>query len=92
MLHMSSVLPNLSCAADAHFHHLVDDVIVGGKLSYRDGAIEVAVGPGLGVQLDRQKLGLYSEFKSMSGYQYDPDPERPVRFALVPSDRWHAVS
>src|ERR1700740_537390 len=66
MLHMSSVLPNLSYAADAHYHHLVDDVIVGGKLAYRDGAIEVPVGPGLGVQLDREKLGLYSElFQSM---------------------------
>ena len=45
MLHMSSVLPNLSYAADAHYHHLVDDVIVGGKLAYRDGAIEVPGGP-----------------------------------------------
>jgi len=66
MLHMSSVLPNLSYAADAHYHHLVDDVIVGGKLAYRDGAIAVPAGPGLGVELDREKLGLYSElFKSM---------------------------
>src|SRR6201982_2544773 len=70
MLHMSSVLPNLSYAADAHYDHLVDDVIVGGKLAYRDGAIEVPVGPGSGVQLDREKLGLYSEwFKSMCGDQ-----------------------
>ena len=93
MLHMSSVLPNLSYAADAHYDHLVDDVIVGGKLAYRDGAIEVPVGPGLGVELDREKLGLYSElFKSMGGYQYDRDPERPGWFALVPNDRWHAVS
>src|ERR1700757_3102178 len=45
MLHMSSVLPNLSYAADAHYDHLVDDVIVGGKLAYRDGAIEVPGGP-----------------------------------------------
>src|ERR1700745_2004718 len=57
MLHMSSVLPNLSYAADAHYDHLVDDVIVGGKLAYRDGAIEVPGGPGFGVQLDREELG-----------------------------------
>jgi len=88
MLHMSSVLPNLSYAADAHYHHLVDDVIVGGKLAYRDGAIEVPVGPGLGVELDREKLGLYSDlFKSIGGYQYDRDPERPGLFALAPNDR-----
>jgi glucarate dehydratase len=47
----------------------------------------------LGVQLDPEKLGLYSElFKSMGGYQYDRDPERPGWFALAPNDRWHAVS
>jgi len=47
----------------------------------------------LGVQLDSEKLGLYSElFKSMGGYQYDRDPERPGWFALAANDRWHAVS
>jgi glucarate dehydratase len=93
MLRMSSVLPNLSYAADAHYHPLGDDAIVGGKLAYRDGAIEVPAGPGSGVDLDREKLGLYSElFKSMGGYQYDRDPERPRWFALVPDDRWQAVS
>lgn len=54
MLHMSSLLPNLSYAADAHCHQLVDDVIVGGKLAYRDGTIEVPAAPGLGVELDRK--------------------------------------
>ena len=39
MLHLGAVLPNLTYAADAHYHHLVDDIIVGGKLAYRNGAI-----------------------------------------------------
>src|SRR5712664_3266192 len=39
MLHLGAVLPNLTFAADAHYHHLVDDVIEGGKLSYEDGAV-----------------------------------------------------
>jgi glucarate dehydratase len=30
MLHMGAVIPNLSFAADAHYHHLEDDVIRGG--------------------------------------------------------------
>ena len=30
MLHLGAVLPNLSYTADAHYHHLVDDVIEGG--------------------------------------------------------------
>src|SRR6185503_6445603 len=34
MLHLGAVLPNLTFSADAHYHHLLDDVIVGGKLKY----------------------------------------------------------
>jgi glucarate dehydratase len=32
MLHLGAVIPNLSFAADAHYHHLLDDVIAGGKM------------------------------------------------------------
>ena len=46
MLHLAAVLPNLTYAADAHYHQLVDDVIEGGKLPYRDGAIAVPDAPG----------------------------------------------
>ncbi len=45
MLHLGAVLPNLTFAADAHYHHLVDDVIVGGQDAYADGAIAVPTGP-----------------------------------------------
>ena len=40
-------------AADAHYHHLTDDVIAGGKMRYAGGKIPVPSGPGLGVELDR---------------------------------------
>ena len=46
MLHLGAVVPNLSFAADAHYHHLEDDIIEGGKLKYEDGAIRVPDGPG----------------------------------------------
>ena len=45
MLHLGAVVPNLSFAADAHYHHLVDDIIEGGKLQYEDGAIRVPDAP-----------------------------------------------
>ena len=61
MLHLGAILPNLSFAADAHYHHLADDIIVGGKFKYEQGAIAVPHGPGLGVQLDRDKLAEYAE-------------------------------
>ena len=36
MLHMGAVVPNLGYAADAHYHHLTDDVIVGGAHALRE--------------------------------------------------------
>ncbi len=89
MLHLGAVLPNLTFAADAHYHHLRDDIIRGGKLAYRDGAIAVPDGPGLGVTLDREKLREYAElYRELGGYPYDRDPGRPGWYALVPNDRW----
>ena len=89
MLHLGAVVPNLTYAADAHYHHLTDDVIVGGPLRYEGGAIAVPEGPGLGVALDRAKLARYAElYRELGGYPYDRDPGRPDWFPLVPNDRW----
>jgi glucarate dehydratase len=89
MLHLGAVLPNLSFAADAHYHHLRDDVIAGGRLRYQGGAIAVPDGPGLGVRLDREKLAEYHElFRRLGPYPYDQDPLRPGWTPLVPNDRW----
>ena len=89
MLHLGAVLPNLTYSADAHYHHLVDDVIVGGKMKYENGAIRVPEGPGLGVALDRDKLGHYADlYKRLGGYPYDQDPGRPGWVPLVPNTAW----
>jgi len=89
MLHLGAVLPNLTFAADAHYHHLADDVIVGGPMDYREGAIAVPNGPGLGVELDREKLQRHAElYRSLGGYPYDRDPGRPGWYALVPNRDW----
>src|ERR1700682_1721431 len=89
MLHLGAVLPNLTFAADAHYHHLTDDVIEGGLMKYGDGAIRVPDKPGLGVTLDREKLREYSEiYQRLGGYPYDQDPARPGWTPLVPNDRW----
>ena len=78
MLHMGAVVPNLGYAADAHYYHLVDDIIAGGKMKCANGAIKVPSGSCLGVQLDRTKLAEYHElFKERGGYAYDRDPSRP---------------
>src|SRR5260370_5541951 len=48
MLHLGAVIPNLSFAADAHYHQLTDDIIECGKFKYEGGTINVPDGPGLG--------------------------------------------
>jgi glucarate dehydratase len=89
MLHLGAVIPNLSFAADAHYHHLTGDVIDGGLLPYENGAIRVPDKPGLGVTLDREKLREYSElYQRLGGYPYDQDPGRPGWSPIVPNDRW----
>ena len=89
MLHMGAVIPNLSFAGDAHYHHLKDDIIEGGLMKYEGGKIRVPDGPGLGVKLNREKLREYAElYKELGGYAYDQDPGRPGWTPLVPNDRW----
>ena len=89
MLHLGAVIPNLTFAADAHYHHLADDIIEGGLMRYEDGAVAVPAGPGLGVRLDRDKLAQYAElYRRLGGYPYDQDPGRPGWTPLIPNDRW----
>jgi len=91
MLHLGAALPNQAFAADAHYHHLSDDIIRGGKMTYRNGAIPVPQGPGLGVELDRDKLERYAElYRELGGYAYDRDPDRPDWYAILPEQR-HAI-
>ncbi len=89
MLHLGAILPNLSFAADAHYHHLTDDIILGGKMVYMNGSLAVPTGPGLGVTLDREKLAKYAEeYKRLGPYPYDQDPLRPGWTPTVPNQRW----
>jgi glucarate dehydratase len=89
MLHLGAALPNLTFAADAHYHHLTDDILKGGKMQYKNGKIAVPSGPGLGVELDRDKMQQYAElYRRTGGYCYDRDPGRPGWFAVIPESRF----
>jgi glucarate dehydratase len=58
-------------------------------MPYKDGAIRVPDGPGLGVKLDREKVREYSElYKRLGGYPYDQDPGRPSWTPILPNDRF----
>ncbi|QBJ78940.1 enolase C-terminal domain-like protein [Aquitalea sp. USM4] len=89
MLHLGAALPNLNFAADAHYHHLSDDILVGGKFGYQNGAITLPSGPGLGVEVCPDKLAQYAEhYRSVGGYAYDRDPGRPGWYGILPERRW----
>jgi glucarate dehydratase len=89
MLHLGAVIPNLSFAADAHYHHLTDDIIEGGNFKYENGKIKVPDGAGLGVKLNRDKLNEYAElYQRLGSYPYDQDPLRKGWSPIVPNNRW----
>ncbi|WBB62584.1 glucarate dehydratase family protein [Streptomyces sp. WMMC500] len=58
MTHLAAATPNLDYACDTHWpwKDPAEDVVVPGTLRFRDGAVEVPTGPGLGVELDRDAL------------------------------------
>jgi glucarate dehydratase len=89
MLHLGAALPNLAFAADAHYHHLTDDIIRGGRMEYRGGCIALPKGPGLGVELDPDKVARYAEhYRATGGYAYDRDPARPGWYSVFPEQRF----
>ena len=89
MLHLGPVLPNLSFDIDAHYHHLRDDIIVGGKMEITDGKVKVPDSPGLGIKLDRDKLAHYAElYQKLGSYPYDRDSRRSGWYPLLPNERW----
>jgi glucarate dehydratase len=86
VLHLAAALPNLSHAPDAHYHYLEDDIIQGGPLKYQDGGIAVPEGPGLGVDLDPDKVERYHEL--YEGYLASPLATEPRPGPLYIRPKW----
>ncbi len=61
----------------------------GGKLEYRDGAIAVPSGPGLGVELDPDRVARYHElYRELGTYAFTGDPRRPGWVPMIPESDW----
>ncbi|MGE9290392.1 MAG: enolase C-terminal domain-like protein [Puniceicoccales bacterium] len=86
MLHTASTIPEMSFAGDAHYHYLTDDIIAGGLMKYENGSIRVPTGPGLGVELDEEKMEKYErEYEKRGDYyaRFHEDPKRPDWYPIV---------
>jgi glucarate dehydratase len=67
MAHVAAAIPNLTYACDTHYPWQVEEVIVGGKRQFTDGAIVIDDTPGLGVELDEDALARLHEQYQRAG-------------------------
>jgi len=58
MLHLAASSPSLGYAMDSHYHDQVDDILTA-PFVYREGCFAVPDGPGLGVEVDWDKVEKY---------------------------------
>ena len=56
MTHLAAATPNLTYDCDTPYPWIDDDIIEGGKMTFRDGTLTPPTGPGFGVDLDRRAL------------------------------------
>lgn len=65
MVHLGAALPQMTYALDTHYPWQSDEIIVGGRLKFEEGAVLVPTEPGLGVELDRVALAkLHENYKA----------------------------
>jgi glucarate dehydratase len=69
MVHVAAVVPELTHASDTHYPWLIEgaDIIQGGNLRIRKGKLSVPSRPGVGVELDRDRLARAHEVWRKSG-------------------------
>jgi len=93
MTHTGVTMPGLTAAVDAHYHHLLDDIIVGPMLLPVDGRLAPPDGPGWGVELDEDKVAKYAQIHAqgvyrnvyVEGNENGPDPHRPGWHPIIPA-------
>ncbi|MEM5295963.1 glucarate dehydratase family protein [Burkholderia sp. JPY481] len=65
MTHVAASIPNLTYACDTHYPWQEEEVIKGGRVTFDNGSVRVPTTPGLGVELDRERLAeLHAQYLS----------------------------
>lgn len=84
MIQLAATTPNLVYAIDSHYPDQADDIITAPWV-IRDGHVTVPDAPGLGVELDRDKLRFYNaEFEKSPEVNEFFDPRRPGWVPALP--------
>ena len=85
-LHVMASCPNFSMACSwGEYEFMLDDVIVGGPLRMKEPPyLDIPDTPGIGVELDRDKLQFYNEFYVREIFEkgYERETERPYYTAM----------
>jgi glucarate dehydratase len=91
MVQLAAAVPNLNYACDTHWPWKTEDIVVGEPFTFRNGALRVPDGPGLGVELDRDALGRLHEQYLACGLRNRDDTgymQRIVRGYERKQPRW----
>ena len=65
-LQLAATLPVLPYAIDSHYHHQTEDVITE-PFEYVEGCFRVPDGPGLGVEIDDERLAHLEKLNESEG-------------------------
>ncbi|MGW1372828.1 enolase C-terminal domain-like protein [Streptomyces sp. NPDC002446] len=86
MTQVAAVLPGLDHACDTHYPWQTEDVLTR-RITFRDGRVDVGDAPGLGVELDRDRLAaLHRRWLTDDGGLRDRDDAAAMRLA---DPDWH---
>lgn len=84
MLHLAAASPSMVYAIDSHYHDQVDDIVTV-PFRYDEGFLSVPTGPGLGVQIDWDKVEKYHRLYCTVGQVNEfYDPRRPGWVPALP--------
>jgi glucarate dehydratase len=84
MLHLAASSPSMIYAIDSHYHDQVDDIITR-PFVYEQGHLTVPNGPGLGIELDWEKVEKYNRLYNSEGQVNEfYDPRRPEWVPALP--------
>ncbi len=77
MLHFHAAHRNLVLDSQTYYPNLVDDVIAGGLLPFDGCFLAVPTGPGLGVELDPERVRHYADLhaREVAGRTAPPPPD-----------------